>query len=115
MNAISKKPILSSSLGQLGFLRLGLLGLALANTALRPTPGSSIAKSGWEMIPTLVAPAAAPIFLMVILFDVMMSRIRAADAQGEERRKYQLISYVELAVVAIMVAYWLPYFLAIGQ
>lgn len=99
----------------LGFLRIGLLSIGIIDALLSPKPGTSIVLEGIEVIPTLVAPAAAPIIMMVILFDVSMSRIRASDASGEESKKFKHIMWVELAVVAFMVMAWIPYYLAIGK
>lgn len=99
----------------LGLLRLSLLLLGIINVFLRPDPGTHAAREGIEMISTLIAPAAAPIIVMVILFDTLMSKVRASDAEGEESKKFKHIMYVELAVVAFMIIGWLPYFMAIGQ
>lgn len=99
----------------LGFLRISLLLLGICDTLLAPPPGTYAAKQGLEVIPTLVAPAAAPIILMVILFDALMSKIRASDTVGEEHKKFRSIMWAELAVVAFMLLGWLPYFLAIGK
>ncbi len=100
---------------QLGFLRISLLLLGILDTLIAPEPGTYAVKHGIEVIPTLVAPAAAPIILMVILFDALMSKIRASDAQGVERKKFRHIMWTELAVVAFMLMGWLPYYLALGQ
>ena len=102
-------------LKSLGFLRLALIGLALINILLRPAPETAVARSGIEIIPTLIAPAAAPILLMVILFEALMSKIRASDATGEESRKFSRIMWVEIATAAIMAIAWLPYFIALGK
>lgn len=102
-------------INDLGFLRICLLLLGIFDTLLAPEPGTYAAKQGIEVIPTLVAPAAGPIIMMVILFDALMSKIRASDSTGEERRKFRTIMWAELAVVAFMVIGWLPYFLAIGK
>lgn len=100
----------------LGLLRLCLLGLAIMDTLVRPEPGSYPIHHGWEVIPTLVAPAAMPILMMVILFDALMSKIRSSDAETEQGRlKYRRIMYTELAVVAVSLILWLPYFMAIGK
>ena len=56
-------------LKSLGILRGGLIALGIFDVLIRPEPGSYISYSGWEMVQTLVAPAAAPLFIMVILFD----------------------------------------------
>ena len=99
----------------LGFLRICLLGLGIIDVLLRPAPGTYAAREGIEIISTLVAPAAAPIIIMVILFDALMSKIRASDTIGEESKKFKQIMWAELIVVAFMILAWLPYFLAIGK
>ncbi|MDW3095690.1 MAG: hypothetical protein R8G33_08460 [Gammaproteobacteria bacterium] len=99
----------------LGFLRISLLALGLINALLSPKPGTAISHTGFEVIPTLVAPASAPIIIMVILFDALMSKIRASDSTGEESKKFKTIMWTELGVVAFMVMAWLPYYLAIGK
>ena len=102
-------------LKSLGFLRLALIVLAIINILLRPSPGASVARAGLEIIPTLIAPAVAPILLMVILFDALMSKIRASDTQGEEQIKFTRIMLVELATAIILVIAWFPYFIALGK
>ena len=99
----------------LGFLRISLLSLGILNSLIRPEPGTPIIHEGLAVIPTLVAPAAAPIIIMVILFDALMSKIRASDSSGEESKKFKTIMWIELAVVAFMVMAWLPYYMAIGK
>ena len=104
-----------SIFSSLGLLRICLLGLGIVDTLLGPEPGTYAVTEGLEVIPTLIAPAAAPIIMMVILFDVLMSKIRASDAGGEESKKFKRIMWTELLVVAFMAAGWLPYFLTIGK
>ena len=99
----------------LGFLRICLLALGIIDVFFSPSPGTTAAREGIEIIPTLIAPAAAPIIIMVILFDALMSKIRSSDAEGEESKKYKHIMWTELAVVAFMIIGWLPYFLEIGK
>jgi len=100
----------------LGFLRLGLLGLALVDlilplsyALLRWPADTSASFSGWAVLPTVIAPVMAPLLLVVILFDAIMSRVRVADGEGETRARYLLIYRIELASIAIMLAYWVPY------
>jgi len=99
----------------LGLLRQLLIGMAVICLFVRPKPGSNIVLEGLQVIPTLITPAAVPILVMVILFDSLMSKIRASDSQGEERIRFQKILRVELATVAILFIVWLPFFLAIGR
>ena len=97
-------------------MRQVLLGLALLN-ALLPIAyvlGFAVADSAErslrEVIATLIAPVMAPLFAVVILFDYIMSRVRAADADGEERARFAAIARIELAVIAITLLFWVPYF-----
>ena len=99
----------------LGFLRIGLIALAIINIILRPPPGTAVAHEGIEIISTLIAPAAAPLILMVLLFDALMSKVRASDTNGEERIKFTHIMLVELATVIILIIAWFPYFIALGR
>ncbi len=80
---------------------------------IRPEPGSPAARSGVEMIPTLIAPALTPLVFMLLLFDLMMSRIRMTE--NHVREKFRHISYIEFAVALLLFLIWLPFFLAIGR
>ena len=100
-------------LKQLGVLRLLLIFAAIIFSGLAPEPGTVAERSGWEMIPTLIAPALAPLILMVLLFDFMMCRIRMSD--GQNYKRFRFISYVELVAVILFLLIWLPFFLAIGK
>lgn len=99
----------------LGLLRQLLIGMAIICLFVRPEPGTSIVLEGLQVIPTLITPASVPILVMVILFDALMSKIRASDSEGEEHIKFQKILRVELATVAILFITWLPFFMAIGK
>lgn len=105
-------------LASLGFLRLGLYGLAILNMVIpacywlvETLKGSAIDQSLVSIIATLVAPVMAPILLVVILFDYVMSRVRVADEQGDLRAYYLLICRIELLLIGIMLAYWIPFFI----
>ena len=47
---------------------------------------------------------------MVLLFDYIMSRVRAADAEGAERARFVRIGRIELAAMLLNLAIWIPYF-----
>ena len=96
-----------------GVLRILLLIAAIAVIFIKPEPGTAAARSGLEMIPTLVAPVVAPLIFMVLLFDFMMCRIRMTDE--DVRSKFRLIGYTELTAALLVLLAWLPFFLAIGQ
>ncbi len=110
----------TSPIAVLGFLRLALIILAFANllipildSQLASETGSAGDHSIWDIIAIYIAPVMAPLLVVVILFDYIMSRVRAADAEGEERVRYVFIGRVELAVIAISLLYWIPYFIAL--
>ncbi len=69
--------------------------------------------SGWEIAAVYIAPVNAPIILVVVLFDYIMSRVRAADSSGETRAGFVLIARLELAMIALYLAYWVPYFVSL--
>ena len=99
----------------LGFLRLALLALALLN-ALLPLVGI-LADIGagehglWNLLVTMITPVMAPLFVVVLLFDYLMSRVRAADAEGEQRALYLGIGRIELAVMLVTLLFWVPFFI----
>lgn len=107
-------------LASLGFLRLGLFGLAILNLLLpagywlaEMLIGGVIEPSLVSIIATLVAPVMAPILVVVILFDYIMSRVRAADEQGELRLHYRSICRIELMLIGLMLACWIPFFVTL--
>ena len=103
-------------LHSLGFLRVALLILALLNCLLPlmafllPFELAGEKHSLWSVLINVVAPVNAPLLMVVILFDYIMSRVRAADSEGSERRQYIKIGRIELAVLGITLLIWIPYF-----
>ena len=94
----------------LGTLRLMLVVSVFALIALAPLVGSDVFYSGWKMGPTLIAPAVVPIFFFVILFDVLMCLVCRVDKSAIERQRFESIVRVELVLLALMVALWVPAF-----
>lgn len=94
----------------LGVLRLLLcLGVVFV-TVLAPLAGDDVFYSGWQMVPTLVAPAVMPIFFFIILLDTMMCLVYRLDNTGNERRRLIWIVRIELALLVVMTLAWLPAF-----
>ena len=104
----------------LGFLRIALLVLALINLllplidVLLSAATSSGAHTLWSVLTTIITPVLAPLLGIVILFDYIMSRIRAADAatdvDGALRKRYVTIGRIELTVLGITLLFWVPFF-----
>jgi len=103
-------------LHSLGFLRVALLTLALLNCLLPligilfPFVLAGEEHSFWSVLINVVAPVNAPLLMVVILFDYIMSRVRAADSEGSQRQRYIKIGRIELAVLGITLLVWIPYF-----
>ena len=104
----------------LGFLRLALIILAFVNLLIPIVDSQLVADAGsggghtlWNIVVTYIAPVMTPLLVVVILFDYIMSRMRAADSEGEERARYIFIGRIELTVIAITLLYWIPYFIAL--
>lgn len=105
----------SSGIAALGIMRQVLLGLAMINILLPilhalVAPASLGERSLWDVFATLIAPVMAPLFVVVILFDYVMSRVQAADADGDERARFASIARLELIAIAISLIFWGPYF-----
>lgn len=110
---------MSELVQKLGFLRLSLLAAALLNLipvlflesgplALNPEKGTL----GYALL-NFVTPVMAPLLIVVVFFDYLMSRIQASDASGETRARYILIARIELGVILATVIAWLPFFTSI--
>lgn len=103
-------------LKSLGFLRLALLTLVLINVLLPAIDLLLVADSPgerglWNILASVIAPVMAPLLTVVLLFEYIMSRVRAADAEGELRAHFTRIGRIELAVMLATLAFWIPYFI----
>ena len=103
-------------LSTLGFLRIGLFVLALLNILpplidiMLPVTASTDGHSFWSVLASVITPVMAPLLMVVLLFDYLMSRMRAADAAGTERASFVTIGHIELALLGITLLFWLPFF-----
>ena len=53
----------------------------------------------------------APLIIVVLLFDYIMSRVRAADAEGVERDRFARICRIELGMLLLTLLIWVPFFI----
>lgn len=109
-------------LASLGFLRLGLFALAITNTLvcfieplLLSQTSTPVGDSFWSVFVTVVAPVLSLLFIVVIFLDFVMSKVRASDLQDDSRLRFIAISRIELLIIAIMLAYWIPFFMKLGK
>ena len=82
---------------------------------LRSQASLPAANSIWAVFLTTIAPVLSLLFLVVIFFDYVMSRVRAADLQDDSRLRFIAISRIELLIIVVMLAYWIPFFMALGK
>lgn len=60
---------------------------------------------------TLGVPATLPIYLMVLLFDIVMVAVRLSSSESSnEKLFFKRVIFFEIGFVAIIVYAWLPYF-----
>ncbi len=108
------------ALPALGALRVGLL-LFTAVDILVPLfdglarHGSPWSAGGHTATHVVIASAIAPILFVVLLFDYIMSRVRAADAGDAGGARFRAIGRVELVAMAVLLAYWMPVIAALGR
>ena len=99
-----------------GFLRLGLLTMAIAVALSAPEPHARTVLEWPLIVPTLIAPAVTPIVLVVLLLDLMMVKIMASGSPDEsEKRRFRRIMAVNFIVVLLIIWQWLPFFLTLGR
>ena len=110
------QPAAQSVAARLGLLRLALLLLVFLNILLPAADavlgpfGVGDEMSAWQIIVVYITPVMAPLLLVVVFFDYLMSRIRASDADGGEAVHYRVIARIELAVIGLTLLYWVPFF-----
>lgn len=96
-----------------GALRVMLMILVIALIVLSPFAGGSVRVDGWAIVPTLLAPALYVVVVFVLPLEMVMSLIFLSDKQGPERRRYQRIFVVELAMFLVLLAAWAPFLVAL--
>ena len=102
-------------LGQLRPLRAALILGAIITVLAKPDVGAPVVYAGWEMVRTLLIPVLAPLFFMLLMLDALMSRVWMSEAEGAEWKRLRLVFRVDIIVGFVLLAYWLPYFIALGR
>ena len=101
-------------LGQLRPLRAVLILAAIIAILGRPDIGEPVVYSGWGMVNTLLIPVLAPLIFMLLMLDALMSRVWMSEAEGDEKKRFQLIVRVDVIVGLLLLLYWLPFFIALS-
>jgi len=111
---------LKSQFLSFGFLRQGLVGLAIA-TMLLPMiewvlvqlTGELNERSLLSISAGLIAPVMAPILMVVLLLDMIMSKVRAIDDPGSSGDLHRAISWFQTILIVIMLVFWIPFFMSL--
>jgi len=99
----------------MGPLRILLALSALALIVMPSPPGTELSYSGWGLYASLVAPALAPIVLMGLLLDLLMTRVWLSELEGQARRAMRSVAWLDLALVIALCLAWLPFFMSLGR
>ena len=59
----------------------------------------------------LISPVMAPVLLIVILFDIIMAKVRTSDDPTGVGVTYRTISRIETLLIIVMFLYWVPFFI----
>jgi len=98
---------------QLGVLRVLLLACVVLAVAFAPAPGTPADYHGWQIARTVLLPVLAPMLLMLLLLDALMTRVFMSDAQHAERRRLRFLMLLNLTLAIGLTLYWLPYYKAL--
>lgn len=96
-----------------GLLRLFLFATSIVCIVFAPTPGTKVSYQGWDIVPTLLLPTLAPLIFLIILLDMLMTRVFMVDAQNHSRSRYKQVFTTEAIFALIMLIFWVPFFRAI--
>lgn len=105
---------LKSIVIEFGVLRVALILAALFSLIFRPVPMLDPTYIGWHMVTYLLLPVLAPIQFMLHMLDSLMGLVMMADKTGSERVRYRRIVITQFTIALLMLAYWIPYFIAIN-
>lgn len=99
----------------MGPLRV-LLALTTLILILFPSPpGTQLSYSGWGLYASLVAPVLAPIVLMGLLLDLLMTRVWLSELEGQARQAMKSVAWLDLALAIALCLAWLPFFMSLGR
>ena len=111
---------LKTHLASFGFLRLGLIGLAIVSMLIPMVEWMAIQlneepleDSLLSLSAGLIAPVMAPILIVVMLLDVIMAKVRAADDHTSSGDLYRMVSRVDTILIIVMLIFWVPFFISL--
>ena len=96
---------------QMGFLRNVLHGTALFLSVMMPVSMIQIESEWWALLVLGALPALAPIIVIIIGLDIMMTSIWKSDASDEKLPYYKKVIRAHLAFGGLLFLSWLAVFL----
>ena len=102
--------IVKQFLREIGPLRVMLLILVTALIFSAPLAIVETHKSGWLMLPTLIAPTIVPMLVFVIPLDITMCAIQMTSKGLSQRKRYIRIIWYDIASLIVLLLAWLPFF-----
>lgn len=100
---------------QLGPLRLTLAALAIISIAFMPPPRTPIAYDAWGFVYTVLMPVLAPLVFMVLMLDLLMSRVFMSATDEAQRTRYRLTSLVDIVLGVGILIRFVPFLLALSR
>ncbi len=93
--------------------RVGALRVALTVIVLLLLPMALIegpSDEGLWVIPSQVLPSVALIVIWILPFDMIMSRVFLLGSDRPDHARYRSIVWLDLALLAALLAFWGPFF-----
>ncbi len=95
-------------LARIGPLRIALSVFVLACLPLAPFTQEG--HEGWRVIPVYIAPVMVIIFIWLLLFDMLMTRIMLAGKPPEEHPRYRTAFRLDVTLLLALLLFWGPFY-----
>ncbi|MBC6413805.1 MAG: hypothetical protein GDA45_02560 [Chromatiales bacterium] len=99
---------------KLGFLRTMLYISALLVVIFSPTPGAQVDVRWPGILTTVMVPALAPLIFMVIVFDLIMSRVVSKGRTHNGSPPLPRFFWLGATLALIILLRWLPHLLSLS-
>ncbi len=97
-----------------GFMTsVGPLRVGLSVFVLSCLPMAFFAKGGhegWRVIPVQIAPVMVVIFIWLLLFDILMTRVMLADKPPAEHPRYRRAFLLDVSLLIALLLFWGPFY-----
>lgn len=104
---------ISNFIKQAGPIRNILYFLGIICVIFKPENSSGLNLEGIQFIPTLILPVIVPMLVTGYFLDMVMSKIYSAEQPDAIKRKFKIISRVDLFLAILLLILWVPYMLSI--